>query len=156
MREGCSVKQLFQRLRLRCLKHGSLTLLVWGFTSVYFHCCRQRQVCLRDFETWSNDSQSNKCFCCSLLKGTFWKQGSLKALCFAVGGPGLDERSLNSNMAKDWILDSGVSLSELCAIALPHQPDRDLPAMVSRLDQTLALIMHFSIEEGEFNGKQCF
>ncbi len=130
-----------------------LYFTVWEFTSVYFHCCRQRQVCLGDFETWSNDAQSNKCFCCSLLRGIFWKQGSLRALCFAVGGPGLDERALNSNMAEGWILDPGVSPSEPCAIALPRQPDRDLPAMVSRLDHTLALIMCFNIEEGKFNGK---
>lgn len=130
-----------------------LYFTVWEFTSVYFHCCRQRQVCLGDFETWSNDSQSNKCFCCSLLRGSFWKQGSLKAPCFSVEGPRLDERALNSNMAEGWILDPGVSLSEPCAIALPRQPDRDLPAMVSRLDHTLALIMYFNIEEGEVNGK---
>ncbi|XP_073706262.1 arrestin domain-containing protein 4-like [Garra rufa] len=114
---------------------------------------RQRQVCLGDFETWSNDSQSNKCFCCSLLRGSFWKQGSLRAQCFAVGGLGLDERVLNSNMAGGWILDPGVSPSEPCAIASPRRPDRDLPAMVSRLDHTLALIMCFNIEEGEVNGK---
>lgn len=82
-----------------------------------------------------------------------WRQGNRAPCDLPLELGGLDERQLNSNMAEGRILDPGVSLSEPRAIALSRRPDRDLPAMFSRLDHTLALVTCFDMGAGVFNCK---
>lgn len=85
-----------------------------------------------------------------------WRQGNRAPCDLPLELCCLDERQVNSNMAEGWILDPGVSLSEPWAIALSRRLDRDLPAMFSRLDHTLALVTCFDMGAGEFRCKLDF